>query len=66
MILRHESALDGAIQCKVKVVLSLRKEFPTGNVWVTATAQDDDTWMADIGKVLGIDNLSCDSGYEQV
>jgi hypothetical protein len=27
MILRHESALDGAVDCKVRVVLSLRKKY---------------------------------------
>jgi len=32
---------------------------------VTATAQDDDTRMADIDKVLGIDILSWDSGRAQ-
>ena len=67
MILRHESALDGAVDCKVRVVLSLREEvFPTGNEVVTATRQDDNTQSVDIGKVLGIDIPSRDSGRSQV
>jgi hypothetical protein len=45
---------------------SLGKEFPAGNMRVTATAQDDDTRMADIGKVLGIDIPSGDTGRAQV
>jgi len=30
-------------------------ESPAGNMWATASAQDRDIRMADIGKVLGID-----------
>jgi len=65
-VLRHEGALDWAIGRKVKMLLSLRKEFPAGNIWVTATAQDDDTRMADMGKVLGIDIPSGEIGRAQV
>jgi hypothetical protein len=64
--LRHAGALDWAIGRKVKMLLSLRKEFPAGNMRVTASAQDDDARMADIGKVLGMDIPSGDTGRAQV
>jgi hypothetical protein len=53
--LRHARALDRAIARKARILLRLGKEFPVGNMRVTATAQDDDARMADIGKVLEID-----------
>jgi hypothetical protein len=62
MILRHEGTLDWAIGRKVKMLLSLRKEFPAGNIWVTATPQDDDTRIADIDKIPGIDIPSGETG----
>jgi len=66
MILRPAGALDGAIARKARILLRLLKEFPTGNMRVTASAQDDDTRMADISKVLGIDIPSGDTGRAQV
>jgi len=42
------------------------KDFPAGNMRVTATAQDDDTRMADIGKLTGIDIPSGETGRAQV
>jgi hypothetical protein len=55
MILRHAGALGRAIGRKAGIVLRPGKEFPGGNLRVTATAQDDDARMADISKVLRID-----------
>ena len=66
MILRHAGALDRAIARKARTLLGLGKEFPAGNMRVTATAQDDDTRMAGIGKILGIDIPSGDTGRAQV
>ena len=66
MILRHEGALDQAIARKARILLALGKEFPAGNMRVAASAQDDDTRMADIGKALGIDIPSGDTGHAQV
>ena len=34
MIRHRESALDGAIECKVRILLSLGREFLSGNVRV--------------------------------
>jgi hypothetical protein len=51
---------------KMKMPLSLRKEFPTRNLLITASDRDDDIWMADIGKVQGIDIPSWDTGRAQV
>jgi hypothetical protein len=66
MILRHAGALDWAIARKARILLGLEKEFPAGNMRVTATAQDDDTRMVDIGNVLGIDIPSGETGRAQV
>jgi hypothetical protein len=65
-ILRHAGAPDRAIARKARTLPGLRKEFPAGNMRVTASAQDDGTRMADIGKVLGIDIPSGDTGRAQV
>ena len=65
-VLRHEGALDGAIVPQSEDTAGLGKEFPAGNVRVTAAAQDDDARMADISKVLGIDIPSGDTDRAQV
>ena len=64
-ILRHAGALDLAIARKASILLRLRKGFSAGNMWVTATAQDDDTGMAAC-KVTGIDIRSGGTGHSQV
>ena len=66
MIRRRESAFDGAMECKVRILLSLREEeLPTGNELVTATRHNDNTQMADIRKLLEIDIPSGDGGHVQ-
>jgi hypothetical protein len=65
-ILRHAGALDRAICPQSEDTAGSGKEFPAGNMRVTATARDDDTRRADIGNVLGIDITSGDTGRAQV
>jgi hypothetical protein len=65
MIRHRESALDGAIECKVRILLSLGREFLSGNVRVTATPKNDNARMVDIGKVLEIDIPSGENGQVQ-
>ena len=50
-ILRHADALGRAMAGKARTLPGRGKEFPAGNMWITATIKDDDTRMADIGKV---------------
>jgi hypothetical protein len=67
MVLRHESALDEAIECKVRMLVGLgEEEFPTGNELAIATDRDDNTDMVDNGKILGIDISSGETGGAQV
>ena len=64
-ILRHAGVLDLAIARKASILLGLRREFPAGEMRVTATAQDDNTGDGDIGKVPGIDIRSGETGHAQ-
>jgi len=65
-ILRHAGALDRAIAREARILPDLGKEFPAGNTRATASAQDEDTRMAHIGKVLGFDIPSRDTGRAQM
>jgi hypothetical protein len=60
--LRHAGALDRALARKARILPGLGKEFPAGDMRVAATAQDDDTRMGDMGKVLGMDIPSGETG----
>jgi hypothetical protein len=49
----------------VRILLSLGREFLSGNVRVTATPKNDNARMVDIGKVLEIDIPSGENGHVQ-
>jgi hypothetical protein len=51
---------------KGRILPGLGKELPAGNMGVTASAQDDDTRMVDMGKVPGIDIPSGETGRAQM
>jgi hypothetical protein len=65
-ILRHAGAVDRAMARKGRILPGLGKELPAGNMGVTASAQDDDTRMVDMGKVPGIDIPSGETGRAQM
>ena len=54
-MLRQEVALDRSIDRKVRVLLRLRKEFPSGNLPASAHDQGDDAVIETIGNVVGMD-----------
>jgi len=58
--------LTGLFARKARILPSLGKESSAGNMRITATARDDGTPMAGIGKVPGIDILSGETGHAQV
>jgi hypothetical protein len=53
--LRRAGAFGRATARKPRILPSLGKKLPGGNMRVTATAQCEDTRMVDMGKVMGID-----------
>ncbi|MGO8735627.1 MAG: hypothetical protein ACLQVM_22845 [Terriglobia bacterium] len=65
MIRRRESAFDGAIECKVRILLSVGEGLLSGNVRVAATPKNDNAQMVEIGNVLEIDIPSGEGGHVQ-
>ena len=56
MMLRQESALDRAIDRKVRILLSLRKEYSDDKLAVAIPpAAGDDPGMQEVERILGID-----------
>ena len=66
MIRRHQPAPAQAIDRGAGMLLSLRKEFATGNQTVRATNQDHDAQIMDIDKTLGRDIPSGDTESPEV
>ena len=55
MMLRREAALDRSIDRKVRILLSLRKEFVAGDLPASPGDQANDAEMNEVDRVLGID-----------
>jgi hypothetical protein len=54
MMLHREAALDRSIDRKVKILLAMRKEFPTGDLPALPEDLGDDAEMESINKILGM------------
>jgi hypothetical protein len=55
MMLRQEAALDRSIDRKVRILLAMRKEFPTGDLPALPEDLGDDAEMESINRILGMD-----------
>ena len=54
MMLRQEAALDRSIDRKVRILLAMRKEFPTGDLPALPEDLGDDAEMERINNILGM------------
>ncbi len=54
MMLRQEAALDRSIDRKVRILLAMRKEFPTGDLPALPEDLGNDAEMERINKILGM------------
>jgi len=54
MMLRQEAALDRSIDRKVRILLAMRREFPTGDLPALPEDPGDDAEMERINKILGM------------
>jgi hypothetical protein len=54
MMLRQEAALDRSIDRKVRILLAMRKEFPTGDLPALPEDLGDDAEMERINRILGM------------
>jgi hypothetical protein len=62
MIPRQESALDRALDRKLRILLSRRNELPTGNLRAVTSRRDEDTDLENLHEILGLTFRPGDAG----
>jgi hypothetical protein len=61
-VTRQESPFDRALDRNLGIVLSRRNELSTDNLTAIVSHRDDDTDLANLQEILGIDIPSGDAG----